>query len=153
MGRLEHFEAGHGKPEYGGLHRPDETGPPLHNLLDQSGEWTLPNDVYDKPHFYTGYTEPAYLQETTRAIKQARGKPHELVTIYRGAPPEADRINRGDWVSLSSSYAADHGKHSDDPSKDWPVISAQVPASHVRFAGDDLMEFGYWGPGAKPGSR
>lgn len=34
----------------------------------------------------------------------------------------------------------------EDPSQDWPVLKAQVPAKHVNYAGDSLEEYGYFGP-------
>jgi 2'-5' RNA ligase len=36
--------------------------------------------------------------------------------------------------------------HPDDPSKDWPVLKATVPAKHVHTDGNDINEWGYNGP-------
>lgn len=131
--------------DYGGGHQPSE-GPPAYNLLDESGDFSLPSDIYDKPQWYTGFTEREYLDETMRALRACRGKPEAKVRIYRSLPEGHLSIERGNWISLSLSYAKGHGLDAEDPDKDWPVISAEVPAKYVRHAGDDLMEFGYWGP-------
>jgi lysophospholipase L1-like esterase len=131
--------------DYQMRHRPSK-GPRLYNLLEDD---LLPADVYEKPHFYTGYTEKAYLDETMRAIRAARGNPDALITVYRAAPKGAKAINEGDWITLSRSYAVGHSKHPKDPTQDMKIYKARVPASSIRFAGDDLMEYGYWGTPVK----
>lgn len=141
-----------------GLHQPNSDGPPAWNLLAdiEGGEGPLlPDDVYDHPEWYTGtpQTDRAYV-ETVSALSRIRDDPNATVTIYRAAP-EGVEFLPGDWVTLSRSYATDHGKHPDDPTQDMPVISMTVPADHVRFAGDDLMEYGWfppedWAPEAAP---
>ena len=130
---------------YGGGHQPTSDGPPLHDLTEK-GNFMDGLDVYEKPHHFTGTAHP---QETFRQIRQARGNPDHVATIYRAAPRGVGHINHGDWVTLSAGYAAEHAKHPDDPKQDWPTIKAHVPAHHVRFAGDDLNEFGYYGPSTK----
>lgn len=134
--------------DYRGLHRPSY-GPGLHEI--DNGE-LLPPDVLQHPEWYTGYTEPEFIRETVQALRRANGDPDATVTIYRAAPPGVDRINNGDWVTLSRSYAEQHGyQEAEDGSDDWPVIEMQVPASEVRFAGDDLMEWGWWPAGDPDG--
>ena len=44
-------------------------------------------------------------------------------------------------MSPSLRYAKDHAAGEDG----WHIIKATVPARSLRFAGDDLMEWGYWG--------
>jgi 8-oxo-dGTP pyrophosphatase MutT (NUDIX family)/GNAT superfamily N-acetyltransferase len=142
-------------------------------------DWTAPDDIYTHMHYY-GDGEDAWDRESQSAIKAAhkdRGLPgtplHQqltdkygqdyadrknarrqngdhLVTIYRAAPKGLTSIGTGDWVSPSGSYARQHGVHATDPHKDWPVYRAKVPAKHVRWAGDSLNEFGYYGPPVKP---
>ena len=127
------------EPDYTVAHRPDSGGPRVHDLLE--GEM-MPDDVYDRPDFYGGN------QESHDAIQAARGNPEALVTVYRSAPPKVTEINPGDWVSLSEEYARQHGMVSEEElaagERDWPVVSKRVPAKDVRFAGDDLNEFGYF---------
>lgn len=128
---------------YRGNHQPNDEGPTVDDL--RAGD-LLPSDVYEHPEFYTGYIEPEYLAETVATLSAARGNPAAMVTIYRAAPAEAGGINPGDWVTLSRSYARDHSMHATDPTQDMPIHEMRVPASSVRFAGDDLMEYGYFPP-------
>lgn len=179
-------------------HQPDDTGPPIHDLLhnDDGSESYAPRDIYTHMHYYGG-DEP-YDHESMAAIHQARhdrfdqdhmftqrpakdnSRLRELgvdipdhaaesdedfearkqrtrekrhagehgVWIYRSAPKGVKEIGPGEWVSPSKSYARMHGKQ-EEKGKDWPVYKARVPAKHVRWAGDSLNEFGYFGPPTK----
>jgi hypothetical protein len=109
----------------------------MHRLTDM-----LPDDVYDKPQHYTGAVDAPL----RRALGSARGNPEAMVTIHRSVPPGVREIHPGDWVSPSRAYAAGNNLHPTDPSKDFPVISARVPAKHLWTQGDDLQEWGYHGP-------
>lgn len=122
-------------------HRPSSGGPPLHDLTAND---KIPSDIYEHPEYYTGCDENNMIKETLAAMRQARGNPNSVITIYRSAPRGVDQINAGDWITLSPAYAKQHGMDPEDPSKDWSILSMKVPASHVRFAGDDLMEWGYF---------
>lgn len=126
--------------DYRGGHRPTEEGPPLHDLTEP-GNFMDGLDVYENPHFFTGTSHP---EETYRQIRAVRGRPDAPVNIYRAAPRGVDHINPGDWVTTSKGYARQHAMS--EGSEDWPVLHAKVPAKHVRFAGDDLNEHGYFGP-------
>ena len=127
---------------YRGLHQPDPDGPPANNLLDQSGEWGMPDDVYDHPEFYTGDPRSTWARETIRVLRAYRGKPDDTpITVYRASPGP---INPGDWITLSRAYAEQHAMSNSDPAEDLPVQEATVPVGSVRFAGDDLSEFGYF---------
>ena len=100
----------------------------------------------------TGVDIPGHPEETDEefAARQERRRNGEhFVTVYRAAPKGVKTINHGDWVSLSKSYARSNGVVSDDKTKDQPVYKARVKAKHVRWAGDSLNEFGYFGPEAK----
>ncbi len=66
-------------------------------------------------------------------LNKVRGNPNATVKIYRGVPSGVDKINPGDWVTLSPKIAADYGK----------VVSMEVPASHITGWSDSLMEYGY----------
>lgn len=85
-------------------------------------------------------------EESLTAVRRAKGNPEAPVTIYRSVPHGVTSIRTGDWVSTSSRYALEHGMHPDDPSKDWPVLKATVPAKHVHTDGNDINEWGYNGP-------
>lgn len=154
---------------YRGHHQPPADGPPLHDLT----QGFFPENVYDPGelrHYTHNSGGTVYDRESIRAVERTRGKPDSMVTIYRAAP-EGSGINPGDWVSLSESYARMHGEgkvseHWDedrewtldsgvsgkgewvryDPPRDWPVFTAKVPAHTIRNGGNDIIEWGYWGP-------
>ena len=110
-----------------------------------------PNDFWDNPKIYMFH--PDSDPEVLEILRRVQGDPDAEVTIYRALAPEhAEKgINRGDWVSLSRTYAAAHGIQDEDPRNDWPVISKVVPAKHVFTNGDSLSEWGY-DPGIEPPS-
>lgn len=143
---VEEHTAG-SREDYGGMHSPPEPDPdypgPLHDVSA-----IFSRDPYapgEMRHYMHG--ESPVPQESEATIRRVRGNPEAMVTIYRSLPPDAPKeINTGDWVALSRAYAEHHGMHPTDPEKDWPIISAQVAAKHVHFGGNDLVEWGYWGP-------
>lgn len=53
-------------------------------------------------------------------------------------------IARGDWVTLSKTYANKHGKG--NLKNEFKVLSAGVKASLLYCDGNSLNEVGYWGP-------
>jgi hypothetical protein len=152
---------------YQGQHKPPDSSyaPPLHDLL-VDGSW-FPKDVYSDPRHYM-FGESDVISETLKAINDARGNPDKLITVYRSAPVGTKKINSGDWVSLSRSYAEQHGldrvtefwdQDANDGNgmwvtdeSDWPILSAQVPAHTIRNGGNDLIEWGYWGKHVEDGS-
>ena len=126
-------------------------GPGAYNLLDGD---MMPDDVYDYPERYGSSGSPAAITEMRQQIEAVRGDRDGLVTVYRSVPP--DVAVRGDlawedgnWVSLSKDYADQHGTSNGGP--DWVTMSRQVPAWQVRFAGDDLMEWGWFPNGDRDG--
>lgn len=138
--------------DYWGGHRPGspEFGAPAHDLTHNG---MYPDDVYTHMHLYDfgGDHNSRRSRETRELLHRIRGNPDAKVTMYRSLPPEhADKGFRpGDWVSLHHDYAKQHGVHPTDPSKDWPVIHAEVPAKHLWTNADSLDEFGYYGPPKK----
>jgi hypothetical protein len=70
----------------------------------------------------------------------------EHVPIYRSAPHGVHTISPGDWVSTNADYAHQHGMHGTNSEKDWPVLTAHVPAEHVWTDHNDENEQGYHGP-------
>lgn len=117
-------------------HRPTSDGPRGYDLLETD---YAPSDIYQHPEWYTGFRE--LLPETMRQLKSARGNPDSEVTIYRAAPKNsADPFSDGDWITLSKGYAQGHvlgvsgGK----------VFTKRVKARDIRWAADDLMEWGFF---------
>lgn len=138
---LGHFEAA-GVEDYGISHRPLRDGAPAHDLTEGYAE-----DIYTHPQYWAGGWPDKASAEGLRQLREARGKPDHMMTIYRASAPGTPyRINTGDWVTLSPTYAGTHA-YNEGPGDDWHVHKAVVPARHVRDAGtDQYREQGYWGP-------
>lgn len=136
----------YGRPQaeqYWGQHRPPgpHYGTPLHDLVhDAQGEEMLPEDVYTHPQYYS--INP-HIQGIMR---QTRGNPEAMVTMYRSLPKGHTHFHTGDWVALHPAMAASENLDPDDPAKDLPVISTRVPAKYLWQNGDSFDEWGYWGP-------
>jgi len=58
------------------------------------------------------------------------------------------KINRGDWVTTSKSYAKEHGESHLGGKGKYKILSAHVPASHLYTDGNSIHEWGY-DPGDK----
>lgn len=129
--------------DYHAGHRPTDTGPRAHDLLESE---VVPTDVYDNPQWYSGYDSKG-IRETMRQLRAVRGNPDGEVTIYRAAPDVANPIRPGDWVSLSRSYAQQHVDSQSREDHELSIHELVVPAAAVRWAVDDLMEFGYFPDG------
>lgn len=80
--------------------------------------------------------------DVLKQLRLLRGNPNKEVTIYRGVPGNAEKINYGDWVTLSKDAAQDYA----NAFPDGKVISQRVPASHVTAWSDSLLEQGYYPP-------
>lgn len=122
-------------PTYQIEHRPmtDAGGAArLHDLTPAFGE-----DVYGKNALqFFGSGDPRE-RATLSILSRLRGKPDEMVSIFRGVPDNTGaQINPGDWVTLDRNAAADYGN----------VIEMKVPASHITSWPDSLLEFGYFPP-------
>ena len=123
---------------YGIEHRPSADGPPLYDLLEGG---LAPRDIYQTPlSWYTG--NPEWLGDVSSKIYATRGKPDAQVWVYRAGP--TGELNPGDWIALSREYGHAH-RDSIDPTT-YKTCAFRVHARDVRWAGDDLMEWGYWGP-------
>lgn len=114
----------------------------LHDLTTSFGD-----DVYGKhalEYFGSGDDRE---KATLRVLQSLRGKPDAQVTIYRGAPLEAGKINPGDWVTLDKRVAQDYvDLAKDNEGKAGKVYEMRVPASHITAWPDSLLEFGYFPP-------
>jgi hypothetical protein len=114
--------------------RADEFGSPATDV-----EEMMPG-FYDNPNLYgSGYAQAD--KESRSAIMAIRGKPNAPVTIYRAVPEGVDKINPGDWVTLSPTYAKEHGRS--NVSSGFDVLSKVIPAKDLWFDGDSVNEFGY----------
>ncbi len=114
--------------------RADEFGSPATDV-----EEMMPG-FYENPNLYgSGYAQAD--KESRSAIMAIRGKPNAPVTIYRAVPEGVDKINPGDWVTLSPTYAKEHGRS--NVSSGFDVLSKVIPAKNLWFNGDSINEFGY----------
>ena len=121
-------------------HRPNEDGPPAYDLLEES---KIPNDIYVRPGWYTGFTGPM-LSETMSKLLDVYEEPRAYITIFRAIDEdEPEEFRYGDWVTLSLDYAM---LHSESVLRDSRILALDCPAQQVRWAMDDLMEWGYFGP-------
>lgn len=95
-------------------------------------------------------------RESYKAIMAVRGKPDAEVTIYRAVPddPKITTINRGDFVTLSPTYAKLHGGSGYGPKGEdaGKILSEKVKVKDIYFDGNDVNEFGYFPEEAAQGS-
>lgn len=120
-------------------HRPTETGITADDIINQNVESPMPEDMYDHPEWYFQMNEKSS-QESVSVLRKIRGKPNAEITIYRATP--GNKINRGDWVTLSKAYAEQHNESQFDGKAN--ILEMKVKAKDVQFAGDDVNEFGYF---------
>ena len=131
--------------EYKGQHTAPnaESGAPLHDVT-KGGE-IYPDDIYSaKGLQYYGTGQDQADRESFNVIKNTKSKPDAMVTMYRAVPKDGDisTINNGDWVSLSKTYAKEHGESA--LNDDYKIISQKVKANELFTNGDSINEFGYW---------
>ena len=119
--------------DYGMSHRPSTDYGDGSNF-----EENMP-DVFEHPEWYFRKSE-AHNMESLRALRKVRGNPEGEITIYRATI--GDTINEGDWISPSRKYAEMHNWHSLDGKGN--ILELKVKAKDIRFAGDDINEFGYF---------
>lgn len=85
--------------------------------------------------------------ESAAAIREAltaidRGE-NPTVTIYRAVPKSLKEgcVRNGDWVTLSKSYAEQHGDHALEGN--YRIMEEVVPAGNLYWDGNDINEWGY----------
>lgn len=119
-----------------------DSGSPLHDLSS-----TYPDDIYGPNAIqYYGTREPAD-NDSIRKIKMFRNKPNGVLQIYRAVPKEvkSNKINPGDWVTMSRDYARQHGMSLGR----YKILSKIVPAKTLFTTGDSIHEWGYDPSGAQ----
>ena len=84
--------------------------------------------------------------ESYSVIKSVKGKPEDKVKIYRAVPKGIKKINKGDFVTLSPTYADLHGSGGYGPSGDdvGDIISSEARVKDLIWDGNDPNEFGYF---------
>ena len=120
--------------EYAMSHRPTD-GVRAFDLTEKvDGEQMIPKDMYEQWYGSRGTIED---KQSIAALKSIKGKPDAEITIYRASPSKD--FNYGDWVTFSKDYAKTHAE-----GNGGKVYSKVVRAKDVRWAMDDINEFGYF---------
>ena len=96
-------------------------------------------DIFEHPEWYLNLDEK-YNKESLNALKKFRNNPEAELTIYRATV--GNKINSGDWVTPSKSYAEYHNNSQFDGKGN--ILEMKVKAKDIQFAGDDINEFGYF---------
>lgn len=119
------------------------------NLLEVAQGYHNQPDDYFSPMGarYYMYDDKEGL-ESARAVRDViakikNGKENITVKIYRAVPADvvSDKLKNGDWVTLSKSYAIEHGEQNLDG--EYKIIEKEVPINEVWWDGNDLREWGY----------
>jgi len=123
-------------------------GSPLYDLTLNE---TYPKDFYETMNQYK--TGEIYDDNSLWKIWQCRNRPRIRVNIYRAVPKGVNTINQGDWVTITRSYAKDHGER-EFPKGTWKILTKIVPAKDLWTNGDSIHEWGYYiNPDPKVGER
>jgi hypothetical protein len=114
--------------------------------FDVSGAY--PDDVYgpNGARYYGSAANKLEREQDEAAIqvlREMRGNPDSVVTIYRAVPDAVDTIHPGDWVTTTESYAKEHGERHLSDEGGWHIISEEVRAKEIFTDGDSLHEWGY----------
>ena len=126
------------------LESPSEDNARLDDLTQ-----TFPDDIYSS-NAIRYYGNPNNLAdiESNEIIQEARGNPDMEVTIYRAVPNNADitSINEGDFVTLSKTYAEEHGAggYGAMGNEAGKILTKKVKVEDLVTGGNDLNEFGYF---------
>jgi len=131
---VEEFVKAQTDADYKMSHRPTE-GVRAFDLTEKvDGEEMIPKDMYTQ--WYGSRGTKADL-ESISVLRSIKGKPEADVIIYRASPKES--FNYGDWVTLSKTYAKEHAE-----GNNTKVYSKVVKAKDLKWAMDDVNEFGYY---------
>jgi hypothetical protein len=133
-----------GNPEYSTGHTAPhpEKGAMMHDL-----DAVFP-DIATHGRQYYG-TGADYDHESFGPISRVNGRPSASVQIYRSVPKDIDKpkINAGDWVTTSPSYAKEHGEA--NLGNKYKILKKTVRADELATNGDSIHEWGYWPKTAK----
>jgi len=126
---------------------PEDGAAPLWDMTG-NGE-VFPGDIYSQNGLrYYGNPNSQADRESYKVIMEVMDDPEAEVTIYRAVPDEADidTINPGDFVTLSRTYAEQHGESGYGPRGEdkGKILSKKVKVKEVFSEGNDLNEFGYF---------
>jgi hypothetical protein len=102
--------------------------------------------IYAPGPSFAGDTYGLANKESYNIIQQVRNRPNAEVTIYRAVPKGINKINEGDFVTLSPQYAKLHaasgyGRSGDEAGQ---VLTAKVKVKDLVWDANDINEFGYF---------
>ena len=130
---------------YGGPHRPMTVEGGAARLDDLTPSFGP--DIYGKNAAqYYGTGDAALDRQTLRILNNVKGKPDELIPVFRAVPADAksSTLSPGDWVTINKDYAKMHGEATLDGN--YKIIEQNVPASHLTTNADSFHEQGYYPP-------
>jgi hypothetical protein len=89
-------------------------------------------------------TGERYDHESFGPISRVNGRPSASVHIYRAVHKDVEnpKINAGDWVTTSPSYAKEHGEA--NLGNKYKILKKTVRADELATNGDSIHEWGYW---------
>jgi hypothetical protein len=143
--KLKTIEGHNPEQSYHGEHKaPDrESGSPLYDVTLNG---IYPSDFYsaDGFRYYCDYGDKRDYFNYSLVV-QYKDRPKARVEVYRAVPKSLSRssksINPGDWVTLSKSYAVEHGQSA--LNNDYSILTKTVRARDLFTAGDSILEWGY----------
>ena len=123
--------------DYKGEHTaPDSDSAPMWDLRG-----TYPEDIYTSvavSYYGSGRKDDG---EAISIIQGAKGRRDKQVRIFRAVPKTISQINKGDWVSITRSYAKEHGE--DHLNNNFKIITKLVNARDLFTDGNSVQEWGY----------
>lgn len=112
-------------------------GQPKSELKNMDYQWE-----YDKGMSFKILESVERRYQFYKDFGKAKGQKIPEVTVYRTVPNNVtdDKINDGDWVTLSLPYARVHGDHR--YTDNYHIIEAQIPIDQIWWDGQHIAEFG-----------
>lgn len=99
-------------------------------------EYVYP-DFFTNPSMYALGGNDTSFAESLKVITEMKGNPDKVITVYRNVPKDSNgKINPGDWVSTSKTYAKNHNP-------DGIVVETKVKASDIFNEGNSIDEWSY----------
>lgn len=136
-----------GDTGYRGAHEAPNREEP--NASISNIEQVMP-DVMAHPEWYSHSSDLATPEdsataraETMAAFQKAAGDPDAMITVYRAVPKGASKMQPGDWVTPSKTYAEHHGEAILNGESE--IQSRDIRAGDLWSSGDSIYELG-WDP-------
>ena len=131
---------GYGQDDYRGNHRaPNREDAPVTNLTE-----IWPDDIYGPMaarYYGDGLPYDGLAISKLQALRNK--KPTDRVLVFRAVPKDnkESKPRNGDWVTLTSEYAREHGKS--HLSEGYRVQAYRAQVKDIYTDGNSIHEFGY----------